>query len=192
MRIHLFVLFVIGVSACGDRGTEGPGGAGVDGNANEPDACADQDCRVAADYADLGSTAGIANRVQPDSYLIWHTNIEGECRTENVLLWADLMGGKGALSDGIAPGTYELAEADFSMDTCGACIRMVGGDEPDARCYLASGGTLVLAEVDERLSGQLESVTFSEIRCEDFAPIDSDCTSRIGSLAFDAEYVFTD
>lgn len=191
-RLSALAVAAIGCWACGDGVTEGPGADGIDANESAPDACAGTECLVSADYEDLGDVSSIATRVDPDSYLIWHANLSGECGAGNVLLWADLIAGKGALSEGIAPGTYDLLDADFDRETCGACIRMVGGDDPDARCYFASGGTLVLTEVDARLGGRLEDVSFHEIRCDDFTPRESDCSSRIGAVVFDAEYVPTD
>src|SRR5688500_7253393 len=124
----LALLSVALVHACGDGVTEGPGVGRDAANSGALDACVAGECRVSADYRELGNPVGVANRIDAETYLVWHTNIDGQCGSPSVLFWADFMSGKGAFADGIEPGTYELSSADFDMQTCGACIKMVAGE----------------------------------------------------------------
>ena len=183
---------LIALFSCNQGTTNGPGVRAdaalppVDSSPSE--SCAD-DCAVWTDYGELGLVSGVANRIDDSSHLLWRANTASDCNGDPVLVMMELLAGNGTLRNGIDPGTYVLEEDDFSMDTCGACIRVVAGnDTGDASCYLANGGTLSLAVVEERLSGHLEGVSFRAISCEDFSPLDNACSSQIDNIAFDDEY----
>ena len=181
------ILVALGMAGCGDNSISS------DGETGAADACSTSECRVPVDYGMMEDVAGIAIRAHPVNYSVWQTNIEDECGDKKGHLSVDLMAGRGALINGIQPGTYELEPEDLSMETCGICIRLnADAESTDPRCYLATAGTLMLVEVDDYLQGEFQDTTFGPVSCEDFSPIETDCSSRIGSLAFESAYYPSD
>lgn len=155
----------------------------------DSDICMSQDCRVWADYGDLGLIDGIANDIGGGSYLVWRAGVAGCGGDDQVLFMMDLIGGRGVLTGGVKTGTYMLGQDDFGMDTCGACIRLVADDATDdARCYATAGGTLNLTAVDDYLAGSVENVTFRGISCDDFSPLETECSTEIEFVAFEDGY----
>lgn len=107
-------------------------------------------------------------------------------------LWVGILfvAGRGAFQDGVQPGTIDLAGEELDWETCGACVRLFADGETDPKCYFATGGTLTVTSVEERLTGSLEDVSFQHVECENFSPpIDDGCGTSIERLWFDDEVV---
>lgn len=183
----------VAIAACAHEGTSGhdvrTDAAILAPDSAPSDMCMSQDCRVWADYGDLGLIDGIANNIDGGSHLVWRAGVAGCRGDDQVLFMMDLIGGRGVLTGGVKTGTYVLGQDDFDMDTCGACIRLVADDATDdARCYATAGGTLNLTAVDDYLAGSVENATFRAISCDDFSPLETECSTEIESVAFEDSY----
>lgn len=148
--------------------------------------CARSDCRVTADYGDLGMVGGGAALTGGGVALAWSGRLADECGERLVELEVQLFSGRGVFDRGIEPGTYPIDRDEIDRQTCGACIELVADPgTDDRRCYFASGGQLILTSTVDDLSGSLADVTFAPVSCSTFTPSEEPCGSAIAGLTFD-------
>jgi hypothetical protein len=142
-------------------------------------ACEVTDCRVAADYGEIGAVSGAAQEIQ--DALVWFGRIGDECGARVVELSIELVEGRGSFLVGVGPGTYPLTGEELDPDTCGVCVRLI---VDDGRCYFAAAGTVVLTSTEIDLAGTLTDAAFAPVDCIDGDPIAGECASEIGAMSF--------
>jgi hypothetical protein len=168
-----------------------PGG-GPDASTSGADAD-DSRCTVPRTFGAVGelggATAEQAN--QPGSLLkLYRLSArldDAEIRDAlSLSLWED----RGIFAGGVPePGTYTLAGAETSFDTCGACVTIVGDIVPmqgPTQFFIAQGGTLQIDSVQGTLAGSLSNVTFAEFELGTGALVTGGCETTITSASFTA------
>ena len=169
--LALLSCLTIGGCSSGDDDGGGGGGGGGTGGPDAGAACA---------IADALGPAGELGEVEAERH-----NAPGSMGTSKVysltarltegepgdFLLVELWDGFGAFSRGtVTAGSYEIAGADTSADSCGACAYVMADvdpatDEP-GQAFLAQSGTLVIETILPDLSGSLDGLEFREIDVE--------------------------
>jgi len=109
-------------------------------------------------------------------------------------LVVDLWDGFGAFSGGpVAAGTYPIAGADTSADSCGACVYVMADvdpatDEP-GQAFVARSGTLVIDAVLPDLTGSLAGLEFQEIDVDSGELVADGCSTALESATYGAPVV---
>jgi hypothetical protein len=164
---------VILLAACGGSGSDTP----VDSPPNNGDAAAT--CLVPASYADLGAKSGTTSQGPTTMTIVLDP---GPPRDSFFL---KLNTGKGVFVGGLANGTYPIAGAELSQDTCGMCVNIiadiVAGSGP-SKFYFATGGSVTLTGTQPP-AGNLTNVALREVTAAG-TPVNTGCTTMISALQF--------
>jgi hypothetical protein len=150
------------------------------------------ECLIAGDYGAVGSKTGAADSTgTPNSITI---TLAAAPPPDDLFL---SLAAKGALAGGIAPGTYPIAGADASFNTCGLCVTILAHiDETmgPAKFFSADSGTVTISTVTptaqstpSEISGSAQDLHFVEVNIGtdgSSTPVAGGCTTRIGSITF--------
>ncbi|HTE51073.1 MAG TPA: hypothetical protein VK698_09415 [Kofleriaceae bacterium] len=175
-------------------------GTGVDGGAD----CANHD------QGEIGALAGTLAQVKaqdfpttpppeghPTDAQFWDLiGAASDADIVEVQLW-DGFGVFNRLGDGdarrVVPGTYALTEEDAVIESCGICLLLIAGVNPDEdtidRFYLATSGNVTvdsIGGVGETLAGSASDVVLREVDGETLAPVQGGCAANIASFEFSA------
>jgi hypothetical protein len=97
----------------------------------------------------------------------------------------ELWDGKGAFTGTTAaPGTYTISGSDASFDTCGVCVRALGGKGGTSPTeYFATGGTVdVTAVGSASFAATLSDLSFVEVDPTSHAVVPSGCTANLAMV----------
>jgi hypothetical protein len=113
------------------------------------------------------------------------------------VLQIELWDGRGAFTGGlVVPGTYPITGAELSRDTCGICVRGLGGKgTADEMEYFATGGSVTVTTVTlggGAFSAEVTGIDFGEIDATAGTPITTDqCTATVARSQIDGTLVVT-
>ncbi|MGC4118388.1 MAG: PPC domain-containing protein [Myxococcales bacterium] len=141
-------------------------------------------CQVASSFGRLS----VSSPVEPINGGIAVTAALPATDTTTDLISLELYPGFGALSGGLAPGTYVIAGADTDYFTCGVCA-MIYGDVTTSSIgsrYMATSGTVEITSVEGTLQAKLTNATFQHVTLTSTTqtPAADGCTSKVAEATF--------
>ena len=177
-------------------GDDDPGGD--DDPAGAPDAGEDPaaTCAVEAQLAGPMLAVTAERRNQQGSqgarqYYRLLADFNGDAQPDKLQL--DLWDERGAFVGDVVPGTYSLAGAEVSVETCGVCAFVLGDFAPPAeQFFFATGGTITIDTVEPTLAGSLANVTLAQIDGATGAPVTDGCATTITAAEFSATVTIVD
>jgi hypothetical protein len=143
-------------------------------------------CLVKGEYGDLGAITGTAGTVQTAT-TITITLDPGPPGKDD--LFFRLVPNQGAFATGVAPGTYTIAGADASYNTCGLCTNLIADIKPTtgpSKFYFATSGSVTLTTVTPPISGSVANLHFVEIDITTGTAVPNGCIADIASATFTA------
>ena len=165
-----------------DGGTD----AGTDGGN-------DVTCQV---EPDLGAVTPTGVDVSGDEDgIFYYAYVNGDASPDELSI--QLYNGFGAFESGIVNGVFELTGDEAQFATCAACVLLFADVDPTgatdpAQTYLATGGTITLTSVENRLTATLSNDTFQHVNIDESSfestPA-SNCQSTLPALNIDEEIV---
>lgn len=169
------ILILAGLAACSDGGSSAPADAtSVDAPPNNAA------CLVMASYGDLGTKTGTTS-LGPTT-----ATIELDAGPPRDSFFLKLTDGMGVFAGGLATGTFTIAGAELSRNTCGLCVNILAdiGMGGPAKFYFATAGSVTLTSHTPP-AGTLTNVTLREVDVSGNPT--GTCTTAIGAMAFSAQ-----
>jgi len=160
--------------ACGGGDTDGPAADAPAAN----DAFDTARCLIAGDYGDLGTKMGTTSLGPTTSTIV----VDAGPPRDSFFL--KLTSGKGVFSGGLSNGTFTIAGAELSNQTCGVCVNLLAdiGNMGPQKFYFADGGTVTLSSTTPP-AGSIANVTIHEVDSGG-QEILGGCAGSIDAMAF--------
>ncbi len=192
-------LLAVALALVGCSSTEEPLAVEPDAGATAPtsaDAAVPRTCLISDSYGDLGSQSGTvairpAEEDMPEGPRVVVLEVPLDQAAAPDVLVVELWEGSIGFTDGIEPGSFQLAGTNSDLINCGACVYIaadrVAGEVPVR--HVASAGTLTLDEVDlrpgGRIVGRLTDVTLREVELKQGGQgeVENGCTSSVSNVA---------
>jgi hypothetical protein len=99
----------------------------------------------------------------------------------------------GVFTADVVPGTYTIAGAETSLETCGVCAAVLADFTPPAsQFYLAKAGTITIDTVEPTLAGSISGLQLEQIDGATGAVIPDGCTATLPTATFSATVTIVD
>ena len=202
-RSYLSVLLLSVAAACGGDDGDGinvvvdapTGDGGVDG---APPIDGPPVCTLSTnDFGDVGEITptlcvqdpGEDPATTDDDVIVMRAPLEGGSPYDEleIQLWV----GYGALTSGLAAGTYDIVGDELRYSTCGVCV-FIATDRSDPDTYVddyfATGGSVTLKSVNGTLTGSVNAVSFEHVTLVegDTVAVGDGCVTILDGASFSA------
>lgn len=111
-------------------------------------------CTVVPDFKDLGAIDGSVIADAENEYLSIDAVVN--VGPPQDLYVIELFGGYGAMTDGLATGTFTLSGDETNYNTCGVCVSVLAEFDPmtgPTMTYIAQSGTVTITSVEGTFAG---------------------------------------
>jgi hypothetical protein len=202
-RSYFSVLLFSVAAACGGDDGDGvnpvvaapAGDGGVDG---PPPIDGPPVCTLStSDFGDVGEITptlciqdpGDDPNTTDDDVIVMRAPLQGGSPYDEleIQLWV----GYGALSGGLAAGTYNITGDELRYSTCGVCV-FINTDRSDPETYVddyfATGGSITLDSVNGTLAGSVNGLSFEHVVFADgdSVPVGDGCVTILDGASFSA------
>ena len=144
-------------------------------------------CLIKGIYGDLGMMTGTAGTAQGATTVTINLDPGPPGKDD---FFMKLVPGKGAFTGGVAAGTYTIAGADASYNTCGLCTLIIADIMPTtgpSKFYMAQSGSVTLTSVTPPIHGTASNLMFAEIDINSGNPVAGGCIASISAIEFTAQ-----